>query len=141
MIRNDKKLFDKIPVSFIEETWGLVLSINVMSQLPLHIGAYIKKKLKKKYTTEEITHHLQLITKNHLLYLENFKCPVLLVTDIETLYFDKQEGLLQLDVNYPHLNLPIPDRQWLWNVAPIPEFDKTIGMKMKVAAFIINSQK
>lgn len=139
LLKNEKKLIEKIPTSFILENWGLVLSINIMSQLPIHLNSYIKKRLKNKFAETEIESYLQNVTKNHLLYLQSFHCPVILISDIETTYYDKKETLLQTDVNYTHLNLPKPLKEWSWNVAPIPEFDKNIAMKMTVHAFVINS--
>lgn len=136
----EKKLIEKIPERFLDENFGLVLSVNIMSQLPLHLNSYIKKKLKNKFSDSEVERFLQQVTSHHLQYLQKFTCPVLLITDIETDYYDKAEKLLQKDLNYSHLTLPAPEAQWIWNTAPIPEFDRDIAMKMKVAAFVLNKR-
>ena len=137
LIEKEKKLIRKIPEAFLNENWGLVLSINVMSQLPIHFESYIKKRLKNKFSADEIQSFLQDITLNHFKYLEKFKAPALLITDVETRYYDKSEQLLQTDINYPHIDLPSPQHQWIWNLAPIPEFSKDIGLKMLVCGLII----
>ncbi len=141
LLKNERKLIEKVPSAFISENWGMILSINIMSQLPIHLRGYIKKKLKNKFDQSDIDYYLLQSTRNHLLYLKSFQRPVILITDIETNYYDKNNKLLQTDVNYSHLSLPSPSKQWSWNVAPIPEFDKNIAMKMTVQAFVINSAK
>lgn len=138
ILQNQKKLIEKIPTRFTNENWGLILSINIMSQLPIHLDSYIKKRLKNKFTEKEVENYLQQVTANHLLYLKSLNSTVLLISDIATTYYDKKDVLLQTDTNFAHLNLPNPLKKWTWNVAPIPEFDKNIAMKMTVHAFVIN---
>lgn len=141
VLKNEKRLIEVIPKTFTNDNWGIVLSINIMSQLPLHLDSYIKKKLKNKFSDKQVDTFLKQVTKNHLSYLQAFQCPVILISDIETCYFDKKEMLLQKDQNYSHLQMPKAIATWSWNVAPIPEFDKNIAMKMTVAAFVLNSPK
>ncbi len=132
-------LAKKIPKAFIDQDWGLVLSVNVMSQLPLHLESYIEKKLKGKFTQEDIESYLEEVTRNHFLYLKSFSAPSLLITDTTTTYYDKKDSVVQTDHNYSHLDLPKPKREWTWNVAPIPEFQKDVGIKMKVGAFVLKN--
>ncbi len=139
LLKNEQKLIEKIPTTFAGENWGLVMSVNIMSQLPIHLESYIKKRLKNKFTDEEVETYLQRVTANHYQYLKSFSCPVILISDIEASYYDRKDVLLQTDANYSHLILPKPLKEWTWNVAPIPEFDKNIAMKMTVHAFVINS--
>lgn len=138
-LRIHKKLEDKIPTKFLDQDWGLVLSVNVMSQLPLHLETFIHKKLKNSFTEPNVEAFLRSVTKNHLSYLQSFQTNVLLITDAQTFYYDKNEKILQTDNNYEHLILPEPSEQWNWNVAPIPEFQKDVGMKMRVCGFILKN--
>jgi hypothetical protein len=137
IVGKEKKLVSKIPTTFLDKNWGLILSINIMSQLPIHFETYIQKKLKNKFSNAEVECFLQDITKNHFAYLKAFSTPALLITDVETRYYDKKENLIQTDINYPHLALPKPVHEWVWNVAPIPEFSKDIGIKMLVSGFVL----
>jgi hypothetical protein len=139
IIGQQKKLKNCVPQKFLDMNWGLILSVNVMSQLPLHLGSYIKKRLKNKFPSAEIESFLQNITRDHLQYLQSFSAPVVLITDVETDYYDKSEKIIQKDLNYSHLHLPEPKEQWMWNVAPIPEFRKDIGMKMLVRGFVLKN--
>lgn len=138
-LRVHKKLIEKIPEKFLRDDWGLVLSINVMSQLPLHLENYINSKLKNKFTASEIDKYLKGITKNHLTYLQSFHSNVILISDTQTFYYDKNDKILQTHNNYEHIELPKPTQEWCWNLAPIPEFQKDVGLKMHVCAFILKN--
>lgn len=136
-LRIQKTLKNVVPETFLDQDWGLVLSVNVMSQLPLHLETYIEKKLKNKFADKQKEEFLKNITRNHLSYLQAFHTNVLLITDTQTFYYDKKEQIIQTDNNYEHLNLPKPTEEWNWNVAPIPEFQKDIGFKMRVCGFVL----
>lgn len=139
ILRVKHEFHDVIPSAFLNQSWGLVLSVNIMSQLPLHFQTYIDKKLKNAFTQIQIEDFLKAITRNHLHYLKSFNSNVLLITDTQTFYYDKKDVLLQTDDNYPHLTLPLPREEWNWNVAPIPEFQKDIGMRMRVCGFVLKN--
>lgn len=139
IVRLKKELLKKSPQAFLNEDWGLVLSVNVMSQLPLHLRSYIDKKLKHKFSAIEIESFLESITLNHLAYLQSFSATALLITDTSTEYCDKKDTVIQTDMNYAHLDLPKHHAEWIWNVAPIPEFQKDVGMKMRVCGFILKN--
>lgn len=140
-LRTKGELLDIIPSSFINNDWGLVLSVNIMSQLPIHIENFIQKKLQNKFNQEDIENYLKKITENHFKYLSSFTSPVILITDITTLYYNSKHETIQTDHNYAHLCLPPASDEWTWHIAPIPEFKKDIGIKMIVAAFIFNLAK
>lgn len=130
-------LADKVPQKFLDENWGLILSVNIMSQLPIHLESFIERKLKKRFQQKDIEAYLKSVTKNHYLYLQKFHAPIILITDVETYYYDKKDKIIQTDVNYDHLNLPKALESWNWNIAPIPEFQKDVGIRMKVCGFLI----
>lgn len=138
-LRVHKELQEKVPAKFLSEDWGLVLSVNVMSQLPLHLETFIYKKLKNKFSAPQTEAFLKAVTQNHLRYLQSFQANAILITDTQTFYYDKNEKILQTDHNYEHLSLPKPNEEWNWNVAPIPEFQKDIGMKMRVCGFVLKN--
>lgn len=138
-LRVQKVLKNKVPEKFLDQNWGLVLSVNVMSQLPIHLESYIERKLPKKFSKDEVEEFLKQVTSNHFTYLRAFPVPVVLITDTETDYYDKKDVVIQKDLNYEHLHLPKPDAVWNWNVAPIPEFQKDIGIKMRVSGFVLKN--
>ncbi len=138
-LRVQKELKEKIPTQFLDLNWGLILSVNIMSQLPIHLETYINKKLKNKFSEQQLQSFLKAVTQNHLNYLKSFKTNVILITDTQTFYYDKSENIIQTDNRYEHLNLPKPDQEWSWNLAPIPEFQKDVGMRMRVCGFVLKN--
>lgn len=138
-LRVNSELKNHVPNTFTDQNWGLVLSVNVMSQLPIHLGNFIEKKLKTSFSPEEIEEFLKNVTRNHLAYLKSFKSNAILITDTATFYTDKNDVVIQTEHNYEHLSLPPVVEKWNWNLAPIPEFQKDIGMKMQVAGFVLNN--
>jgi len=140
-LHHDKNLIDHVPQKFLDEDWGLVLSVNLMSQLPIHLEKYINKKLKNKFSSQDVSRYLQNSTRNHLAYLHLFNAPFIIITDTEVHYCDKNDNVIQIDKNYEHLSLPEKLSSWSWSLAPIPEFQKDIAIKMKVSAFMIKKHK
>ncbi len=128
-----------MPERFLGEKWGLVLSVNIMSQLPLHLEKFISHHFKGQFDELQVKNYLKKITENHLAYLRAFKSPAILITDVEVHYLDCQEKLIENNSHLGHLNLPAPDAQWFWNLAPIPEYDKDVAIKMKVQAYLLNN--
>lgn len=129
-------LAEHVPEKFLEDDWGLVLSVNVMSQLPIHFSAYIERKMKNHFKKESIAAFLKVLTLNHLVYLKKFNTPILLITDVLTEYYDKHGVVIEADKNFSHISMPKNQDEWIWDVAPIPEFQKDIGMRMKVMGFV-----
>ncbi len=140
-LKKIKTLTPKVPQRFLNQDWGMILSVNLMSQLPIHYQTFIEKNLKAQFTEEVIDHFLKELTLQHFLYLKSFKAPVLLITDTHSDYFDPLEKLLQTDDNYTHIKLPKAAHSWVWRVAPIPEFRKDIEIRMRVSGFLLNSSK
>lgn len=138
-LRVHKELKNKVPAKFVGEDWGLVLSVNVMSQLPLHLDSFIEKKLKNKFTPAQVEAFLKGVTANHLAYLQSFHTDALLITDTQTFYYDKNDKVFETDTNYEHLALPKSAEEWNWNLAPIPEFQKDVGIKMRVSGFVLKN--
>ena len=133
-----KKIINHEPQLFLQDQYDLVISANLMSQLPYHLQNYLEKKANPKLSENELDQFGNQVTLDHYNYLNKFSCPVLLITDIETQIFDKNDLLIEHFNPYNHIHLPIPAETWIWNVAPIPEYQKDVALKMKVAAFILN---
>lgn len=140
-LQNLKTLTSKPPQRFLDQDWGMVLSVNLMSQLPLHFQTCIEKKMKGLFSESAIDTFLKELTSLHYLYLKSFKAPVLLITDTHSDYLNPSEKILQTDDNYAHIKLPAPIHSWVWRVAPIPEFRKDIEIRMRVSGFLLNSSK
>lgn len=133
-----KKAINKIPSQFLDQNYDLVISANLLSQLSYHLRNFLKKNARPKLSALELDHFANQVTYDHFLYLKKFSCPVILITDIETILQDKQEQVIETETPYINFSFPVPLKEWWWNVAPIPEYQKDIALKMKVAAFMLN---
>ncbi len=133
----EKKYYSPIkPVKFLKENFDLVISANVQSQLSLHIKKYFEQNLSKLYTEKRLEEIAEEIESNHFEYLHKFDCPVLFYNDSETLFYDKNGNLLHTEIKVT-LQREKAHSEWIWNLAPIPEYDKEIALKMKIKAIKI----
>ena len=137
-LMKEKKVLNKIPEQFLHDHYSLVISANLLSQLSYHLRDFLEKKARPKISGQELDRFAYEVTKNHYQYLQKFSCPVILITDIKTVLSDKQGKIVQEESPYIDFSFPTPKEEWWWNVAPIPEYDKDIAVKMKVAGFILN---
>lgn len=138
-ILRTKRPVEKIPELFLKDQYDLVISANLMSQLAYHLRQFLEKKAQPLLDENALDAFANKVTENHFHYLKQFTCPVILITDIETHLLDKKDQLVEKTSPYVNFNFPTPTTTWWWNVAPIPEYSRELAVKMKVAAFILNS--
>lgn len=116
-------------------TVDLVVSVNLLSQLPMLPKAWLKQH--RNYSESAITAFCKQMLENHLRYLQHYKAQRLVVTDIAFLYEALQNLMvLEEDALYG-ITLPSPDSSWMWNVAPAPEVSSRYNEQHAVAAFRI----
>lgn len=137
-LSSERKISNKVPTQFLDSNYSLVVSANLLSQLSYHLRNFLEKKASKKYTDEELDRFCYQVSFDHFQYLSQLSCPVLLITDIETLFIDKNEKVIDTQLPYINFTIPGKKREWSWNLAPMPELSKDYSVKMKVAAFILN---
>ncbi|MDD4973138.1 MAG: class I SAM-dependent methyltransferase [Bacteriovorax sp.] len=133
-----RKVVNKMPSQFLDQNYDLVISANILSQLSYHLRNFLEKKARPKLSAEELDLFANQVTFDHFLYLQKFSCPVILITDTETVLQDKQGRVIESETPYINFSFPVPIKEWWWNVAPIPEYQKNIALKMKVSAFVLN---
>ncbi|MEH6632199.1 MAG: hypothetical protein V7776_15370 [Halopseudomonas aestusnigri] len=120
----------------------LVISCNLMSQLPINI----KNKLVTLGAVEdskEVELFCRSILTSHLSWLEDCDAPVLLLADLEQHFVPKnqmnekpiKENAL-LGVVFDNV-----DQSWLWNIAPCPEVDKDYSLKHLVGSFYLQKNE
>lgn len=63
---------------------------------------------------------------------------MILITDTERSFYDSIGRFMKKEESFIKFELPVPDQEWEWNLAPIPEVSKEYSIKMKVSAFILN---
>ena len=135
-IYQEKKISNKVPSLLSEEKYDLVISANILSQLPNHLVSFLQSNI--QYSEESLENFRSQICKDHFQYLKNFKTPTLLYTDVETHFYSPDGSLISKEDSFIKFELPAPIKEWEWNLAPIPEASKDYSIKMKVSAFVLN---
>lgn len=115
-------------------TADLIVSLNLMSQLPLQMMA---KARAAKYQVALDTFADDVI-KSHLKWLKAQSCPVLLLSDLERHY--RKGNVLEVETALPSddMDLGPSVATWTWDIAPegeAPTFDTIVH---KVGAFTLN---
>lgn len=131
------KLQNQAPTRFLNESFSGVISANLMSQIPLNLRKYIERN---NLTNNEsiIDHFCAKAYQDHFEYLKKFKCPSLIITDIETNLIDKNNHIIECEKPLAVTILPKANREWIWDIAPKGEIDRELSLQMKVASIILD---
>lgn len=120
-----------------------IISLNLLSQIPLNFSRLFEKTLKNSYVEEDflfffrnlITEHLALLS-----YLKKLNTNIILITDTYKYLSGKkgkeihQESSL-FEINLKHHLPPIKEqRNWYWDLAPLSEFSKHYSVRLFVQA-------
>ena len=132
----EKKIINRVPSLFTDIKYDLIISANLLSQLPNHLATFLEKN--GNNNAESIKGFKDQICQDHINYLVNFKTPTILITDTERFFHGPSGEFIHKESSFNKLQFPTPDREWEWNLAPIPEVSKEYSIKMKVSAFILN---
>lgn len=119
----------KTPAPDYLENTNLIISLNLLSQLPLAFkGAAAKRSrnLPKAYGDD--------LMKAHLEMLHNHTAPCLLITDQYQEYWQDGECVDRSEMT-THLNLGEPFKKWQWHIAPKGEAYKDMEVIHHVAAW------
>jgi hypothetical protein len=141
IIYKKKSPYNKTPDLFLDKHYDLVISANLLSQLSYHLRSFLEKNSSVKLSEDELDTFCYQVSLDHFKYLKNFNSPVILITDLETHIVGKNNELLEIQTPYINFDLPKISENWVWDLAPLPEFSKNFSVKMQVAAFILNNIK
>ena len=124
-----------------ENEADLVVSLNLLSQLPVVPHAYALKKIahldKNGATEDEIIDWCRRIIESHVSWLKSLPCPICLISDHEFLLKDKNGIIREKGSTLYGVSLPEPDESWTWSIAPIGEERKGLSKELHVGAWII----
>lgn len=109
---------------------GLVVSANILSQLPLAPLAALGKRF-PGLGPEALEPLGRCIVEAHLSWLSRFEATVCLIADHARLYMDGDRLLDSDDLLYG-ATLPWPGREWLWDLAPRPEAGRDFDVRHRV---------
>lgn len=105
----------------------LVISLNLLSQLPLCLVDYAEKQ--NRALPDDFAEQ---VAQAHLDWLKNLKTPVLLICDRERYYY---EGEQQVACEQTAQGPGKPQMSWLWDVAPKGEAGKNISIQHRVRVY------
>ncbi|UTW51411.1 hypothetical protein KFF05_16115 [bacterium SCSIO 12827] len=104
----------------------LVVSLNLLSQLPLIPARHVPEKQAKAFATE--------IQRQHLRALQALPGRVCLITETVREFVEDGE-VNETEPALGDIKLPEPDERWIWNLAPAPEIERNRGLRLRVAAY------
>jgi hypothetical protein len=140
-----KNLSSTVPKHFVNDHFDLVISLNLLSQLPMAIKNYIEKKLPLTVDRSPFTHFYRSLILNHLISLESFASSgsqVLLISDTQKqVSKNSSEALLtESSLEGSEENIFQDWKaidEWIWVLAPNGELEKDYALNLRVKAFKI----
>ena len=118
----------------IDQHTGLVVSLNVLSQLWVGPRAYALRKL-SGLSEEQVDDWCRQIVESHYAFLRSMPCTVCLIADYEFVKRDQEGKIVSQGSTITGLNLPDPDASWTWNIVPIGERDRYLSKELNVGAW------
>ena len=108
-----------IPKLFLGEELDLIVSANILSQLPVLLNGF-SSRWKSKPTSGQVRGFSSQLVLNHLDWLSAFGGRVCLISDLERLHCDGDK-VCSRERSLWGIELPEGGRKWEWNLAPRPE--------------------
>ncbi|UUX50991.1 hypothetical protein NUH88_04690 [Nisaea acidiphila] len=122
------------PPAYLDDpTISLVVSANVLSQLPIVPNEYLEERFgQSDAAAEELGRKL---IRAHLDYLAAFSCPVALITDEARIVRDST-GSETATVSALHdVALPDGGESWNWEICPLGEIDRHHSVTHRVKGY------
>lgn len=134
-----------VPKHFINDEFDLVISLNLLSQLPMAIKTYSEKKLQLGIEHLTLSSFYASLITNHLSYLRAFALKgarVLLISDTEKQVCKVDGEILLTESSLEGMGEDIFSEfelidQWTWDLAPIGELDSQYILQLQIKAFIV----
>lgn len=113
---------------------GLVVSCNLISQLPL----VPRRQVQKRWPHVDADAFARSIVQAHLAYLRRFRCPTLLIGDVWRHVIDPDRRVSRNEDPLFGAKLPDGDAEWDWTVAPVGELSGGWSVVNRVRAVRID---
>ena len=108
-----------------------VLSVNLLSQLPLLPMEYVKRHGVGRHAAENFG---RAVLQAHLAGLKTFACPVGLLADASRIWRSRAGETVMRESAVLDVVLPPAEREWLWPLAPRGEIDPESSLEIRVQA-------
>ncbi len=135
-----------MPKHFSDGKFDLVISLNLLSQLPMALKNYVEKSKIPHLDNDEIFNHFyRNLILNHLSFLRSFAVndsKVLLISDTEKMVYDQNNELKACESSLEGLDETIfkdwnAIDSWDWDLAPWGELDSQYSLWLKIKVFRI----
>ncbi len=121
------------PEILLEGGADLVVSCNILSQLPLVPREHLEGKLGFR-DAAELDAFCRDMLRNHLAWLAAFECRICLVCD-RTRRVVRSAGVVEEEDALFDVRLPPADEEWTWDIAPAPEIDRSYSLQHQVIGY------
>ncbi len=118
----------------IDANTGLVVSLNILSQLWVVPRAYALRKL-PRIDEEQVDDWCRRIVESHYAFLRSMPCTVCLIADYEFVKRDQEGIIVSQGSTVSGLALPRPDASWTWNIVPMSEDGQYLSKELNVGAW------
>jgi hypothetical protein len=118
---------------------GLVISLNVLSQLTIQLQDYVRKKL-PEHAEETITDWCDQIYESHYQALRALPIDVCLIADHEYVYRNREGNVIERGSTVGKVTLPEPDASWWWEIAPLGSASRYASKTLHVGAWHFRRQ-
>lgn len=115
-----------------DDQTDLVISLNMLSQIYLWPKQFIGARIGGG-EERALTAWTRRIVETHFEMLSSLPCTVCLITDYEYYARSRQGTLLVRESTIEGVKLPEPDRQWVWDIAPLGEMSRDYAVYRNVA--------
>ncbi len=119
-----------MPNLFLDDPPDLVVSANVVSQLPLLLREALET-WDPELPARELDAFSRSIVNNHLIWLHAFPGRVALIADVERQVHDGETIVEREDALFG-VDFPYQGREWVWDLAPQPEVDARYGLRHRM---------
>jgi hypothetical protein len=119
---------------------GLVVSLNILSQLCVIPGRYALKHM-PSLDEKHLSDWCRRIMASHYATIASLPCDVCLITDQGFANYNRQGQIVEIGSTIPGLTLPEPDDSWTWKIAPVGEVSRYHSKELHVGAWYIHRQK
>lgn len=118
----------------IEKTAGLIVSLNILSQLWVVPRSYALKNL-LGLDEEHVDDWCRRTVESHYAFLRSMPCDVCLVADHQFVKRDQTGDTVSRGSTVSGLALPEPDASWTWNIIPMDGNRQYLSKDLNVGAW------
>ena len=126
--------FDVPVLPEIDKDTGLVISLNVLSQLMVVPRMYALKKV-PEIDKDRVGSWCRRIVEAHYAFLASMTCNVCLIADYRYSKHDCNGRITAQGSTLYGMSLPVPDDSWVWDIAPIGEESRLYSKRLEVGAW------